>query len=234
MLEFLTKREVIENPVTVREYAPEVQVIHNEFNSASDKLVDLANGILSKAATDKGKRLHALGFTAIPEAAEIEKNLKTLGEVMPAAKLTTSYAAKYPNNKFITVSQAKEIATKYGLVIGAASKYCGQIPEDNLRDIEQFRVDEQDAMYQWTEAFWDENLARARSYKDSKFSVKTGTAKQMGFHICAPQTDFVRSPRQRVVDGMLVYDPIVLKPVVGGYLIVTAWGPEAEDPLVKQ
>ena len=27
-------------------------------------------------------------------------------------------------------------------------------------------------------------------------------------------------------------DPVVLQPVKGGYLIITAWGDEASDPLV--
>jgi hypothetical protein len=39
--------------------------------------------------------------------------------------------------------------------------------------------------------------------------------------------------RERIEGGRIVKDdPIVLQPVDGGYLVVTAWGDEASDPLV--
>jgi hypothetical protein len=56
------------------------------------------------------------------------------------------------------------------------------------------------------------------------------------FEICAPASDF-RTSGMVLSDGYKleqapVPDPIVLQPVRGGYLIVTAWGPEASDEIV--
>lgn len=55
---------------------------------------------------------------------------------------------------------------------------------------------------------------------------------QPSFKICAPERDF-NTRGWEVRDGhILVWDPVVLQPVKNGYLIVTAWGPEAKDELV--
>jgi hypothetical protein len=58
--------------------------------------------------------------------------------------------------------------------------------------------------------------------------------------IAAPRKDFDSSRKVKnsflVDDHKLTYsvapDPVVLYPVLGGFIIVTAWGPEASDPLV--
>jgi hypothetical protein len=56
------------------------------------------------------------------------------------------------------------------------------------------------------------------------------------FKICAPIKDMDISGLELIEGYKLqkrhVPDPIVLKPVIGGYLIVTAWGDEASDELV--
>jgi hypothetical protein len=55
---------------------------------------------------------------------------------------------------------------------------------------------------------------------------------QAKFKICAPQKDF-NTAGYEIKDGYcLVWDPVVLQPVKGGYLIVTAWGPEASDEII--
>jgi hypothetical protein len=73
-------------------------------------------------------------------------------------------------------------------------------------------------------------------------SVESNTI-QPGLSICAPATDFSLEGKQ-VKDSFLqspssvsfatdpVPDPVVLQRVKEGYLIITAWGPEASDPLV--
>ena len=53
-----------------------------------------------------------------------------------------------------------------------------------------------------------------------------------GFKICAPKKDMQLGARERIAaDGYTieVYDPVVLQPVSGGYLIVSKWGAEASD-----
>lgn len=60
------------------------------------------------------------------------------------------------------------------------------------------------------------------------------------WEICAPETDFdtkdlkkrgfffFKNPTIKIS----IPDPVVLQPVKGGYLIITAWGDEASDPII--
>jgi hypothetical protein len=56
----------------------------------------------------------------------------------------------------------------------------------------------------------------------------------MSLHIAAPQKDFnmqgMTVKQFKIVKE--VPDPVVLQPVNGGFLIVTAWGDEASDPII--
>jgi len=58
-----------------------------------------------------------------------------------------------------------------------------------------------------------------------------------GFKICAPVKDMDISGLELLEGYKLqrkieIPDPVILQPVKGGYLIVTAWGDEASDPIV--
>jgi len=56
--------------------------------------------------------------------------------------------------------------------------------------------------------------------------------KEISFSICAPMKDFNTKGmdiRDRKLIARPVPDPVVLFPVNGGYLIVTAWGKESKD-----
>lgn len=54
------------------------------------------------------------------------------------------------------------------------------------------------------------------------------------FMICAPQKDMIKKKNHTNIEYVIEYvpDPVVLYPVELGYIIVTAWGDEASDPLV--
>lgn len=61
-----------------------------------------------------------------------------------------------------------------------------------------------------------------------------------GWEICAPEKDIDTNSLKRNgfsffktnIKRIEIKDPVVLQPVKGGYLIITAWGDEASDPLV--
>lgn len=63
--------------------------------------------------------------------------------------------------------------------------------------------------------------------------VYTGS---LTFKICAPVKDMDISGLELVEGYKLqrkhIPDPVVLQPVKGGYLVVTAWGDEASDPII--
>lgn len=81
------------------------------------------------------------------------------------------------------------------------------------------------------------SVSDERQYRSWLFSssYKSLTRVKNTLEICAPRKDFILGDRQKIENKKIVDipDPVVLYPVNGGYLIVTAWGIEAEDNLVK-
>lgn len=72
---------------------------------------------------------------------------------------------------------------------------------------------------------------------DKPFCRVVSGASQNKFKICAPVKDMDISGLEltegyKLTRKIEIPDPVVLQPVKGGYLIVTAWGDEASDPLV--
>ena len=110
--------------VLKRQYPKEVEAIHNEFFTAGDNILQEATCLLKQLEEKdlaKGKRLAALGFNKTREAVvaiETENKLATTKEI---ADLVMYYRINYPNNKFITEEQVKQICKKYGLVCGNTS-----------------------------------------------------------------------------------------------------------------
>ncbi len=138
---------VAELPVTESKYPQVVQDIHNEFFTAGENILAEANSLLSeleKKDVAKGKRLAALGFGKTREAVaaiETENKLATTKEI---AELVLYYQINYPDNKFITEDQVRQICEKYGLVRGETSAYKGFVPENKLELIESFRLKKND------------------------------------------------------------------------------------------
>lgn len=249
MFDFLKKPIVQE----VGKYSPEIEAIHREFFTASDKLLEEAQGILAEAAkvnTSKIDRLKALGFGRSREVAEKEPVLQRATLTQEQVELVKYYAREYPLNKFITEEQVKGICQRWGLVCGEVGIYKGFIPEKNLREIERFKLKEQDYSF----AFQYASHSDIRTEQEARFFIKrngyswgpemyTPSNEQGRFlrvfkrkeplQICAPLKDMDLTGRV-VKEGYRVEkdipDPVVLQPVRGGYLILTAWGPEASDP----
>lgn len=94
-------------------------------------------------------------------------------------------------------------------------------------------------------ATFERNNGTSRAFSERINSLTTngseyfriqGDKNQSGLQICAPLKDMDTSGLELVNAYKLmkkhVPDPVVLQPVKGGYLIVTAWGDEASDELV--
>lgn len=77
-------------------------------------------------------------------------------------------------------------------------------------------------------------LVNRKLYNDEKFKIQESL--QLSLQICAPVKDMDISGLELTEGYKLtkkhVPDPVVLQPVKGGYLILTAWGDEASDPIV--
>lgn len=124
--------------------------IHAEFDTAQDRLLSQANEILSKpvdatrsAVESIGERLEKIGFTNTPtvkKANEIKKGkeaeIKKVVETREQAELIQYYQANYPFLKFLTEAELDRICKKYNLVYAPSDRYTEEVPEMNLRDIE--------------------------------------------------------------------------------------------------
>lgn len=235
-----------------------VAEIHNEFDSASERLLKEAKALLNSKDTSKGERLKQLGFVNAKPVKEIEDLRQKEWATKQLAENVSYFSQWYPNNKFITEDAVKQICEKYGLVFGDAVYYKGDVPEKNLKEMEQFKLRQEDmdkrtgledyherrmrgfmmriSPLLGMDGFIGEPMQRyepATLSTDDIFRLQ-GQAQytQKPFKICAPEKDF--EMRHLVKKGYkLEYDPIVLQPVKGGYLIVTKWGLEASDEIVR-
>ena len=253
--------EPVANPAESAEVAILVEEIHRDFKTASERLYNEAVALIEQIKVpDEGKieRLKKLGFVQSKEVITSEKELTRKKELNLLKDRIKYYHDHYPLYKFITESSVKELCNKYGLVYGKASQFVGFVPEKNLREMENFEIDPTDMLYIDTQrGMWGNinapisyiaaiNFCRAevRNVSKSKTTMEERLQKAFNkrfvpiveFQVAAPKTDFRISDREEIKDHRIVEkpipDPVILFPVMDGFLIVTAWGPEASDPLV--
>lgn len=217
-------------------YTESVQKIHKEFNTAGENLVRSAKAIIAKGLVNDAdaQRLSDLGFSQC-------KNIKQQSDrraICRRGLLAEEYSIKYPLYKFIDLDSVNKICTKYKLLFGASSKYIGKIPAKNAAEILAFKVKDEDLNEKIDMDWWvigglglyESMMGRATKKEEKKKAV----THDRSFLICAPKKmmDLSNADIQgnTIVDR--VSDPVVLHPVKGGYLIVTAWGDEASDEIV--
>lgn len=130
------------------EYPPVVVEIHNEFECAADALLREAQEIINSTPKvgDKANRLAAMGFTKVPEVAKAKEAEQKQAKSMADIESVRYYSMKYPNHKFITESQVIGICEKYDLVFGPSHCYTGFVPDKNLREIETFKLRDEDVV----------------------------------------------------------------------------------------
>lgn len=219
--------------------------IHNEFDTAGEKLLFESKRILSQDVdVDKGGRLKNIGFSSVKAATDVERILKEKKESKELAELIEYYSQWYPHNKFITEQIVEVICKKYHLLCGEVSQYIGDVPDKNLMEIEQFKLrdDDMTVYYKYRSRYMADSMLIAQSsrymgdFYRPKYEAPVFTPEQWdeqskykpGYKICAPETDF--NTRGMTKYGhKLIPDPIVLQPVKGGYLIISKWGLEAAD-----
>jgi hypothetical protein len=233
-------------------YIPEVQVIHDEFNSEVDRL--LAKAKIDREGSDdldqrvsKLSELSSLGFTNTKGKEETERDVENVIEAKMLTKAIEYFSFTYPQYKFITEDSVKKICKKYSLIYASVGRYIGEVPDYNIKQMQEFKVKDEDKVYVLRQ--WIRQMGQAETFMSHDGYLnfnKTPDSNRIGdavsaakFQIAAPISDF-NTVGMRVSDFKLEadapLDPIVLQPVMYKmqqyYLIVTAWGPEASDPLV--
>lgn len=249
-------------------YPKEVLVIHEEFNTASNKLLLQVEEMLShEVAVIKAEALKRLGFTNASPVTTVTK----VKHDYELHKLVKEYEQHYPDYKFIVEEDVIAICKKYGLVFAPVSAYTGFIPASKIDRMVKFRLKQSEhqpldlirVLEFWSTASDKEVIAQLKrenpsgifpvmtSYGDvyactlngEKARVEVGEKfSRQGLFICAPKKDMDMTGLQNGKNPLMFFqanmfkspppDPVVLKPVKGGYLIIAAWGDEASDPIV--
>lgn len=221
-----------------------IKKIHKEFDEAQERLLMEAQKLLSTTAEDRelevANRLREVGFNSTPLVQKVYEREHTKALAERKAELISYYKYTYPFLKFITIDELDRICKKYNLIYAAVSRYIKDIPEKNLRDIENTQPLKKEDRYN------GDIYAQIEREKQNLFNrgvhMSSGFInflqsridhEKEGLFIAAPKDHF--NLRGLVQDGFgffrpKVKDPIVFRYVRGGVQIITKWGLEAEDP----
>lgn len=229
-----------------------VAEIHEEFDTAVDRLLQEAKQIIGDGSVaKKAERMMKAGFQqakGVKEGRELVNKEREMNAAL-------YYQQHYPFNKFITLEEVKRICNKYNLYITEPYRYIGEIPDKNLKEIEDFVLRREDRQYYTTRRVLQDGQTNSQTgftsfngtagsmsqgytnltfnqtikYKDDPtFDIHTIPPELM---ICATSNliDMTRAKK----DGRMIVqdDPIVLCKLRenGCYLIVTKWGAEGKD-----
>lgn len=173
--------------------------------------------------------------------------------------IVEEYARKYHNQyKFIFKPQLARVCEKYNLFVRDTRYFMGDIPEKNIKEMMGFKAYINDLdigpgnfiknRIQWLHHFRNcfEGLDDI-NYKNEKVKISIKHFRENGlghliqiaavkslFHEEAFQISNSRILNEREMAAMyqVELDPIVLCQTIHGYIIITAWGDEANDELV--
>ena len=130
-----------------------IDEIHNEFDTAPQRILDQALDIINKESdvkvelqskiVEKALRLKTLGFeknalvhNLTHTEREIKKSEGLIDMSAAMAHMVKYYTSTYPFLKFLPESELDRICDKYGLVYAPVKHYKMPVPEKNLREIE--------------------------------------------------------------------------------------------------
>lgn len=161
------------------------------------------------------------------------------------------------NSKFIIDPQLERLCEKYDLYVRSVNLFLGDIPEKNINDIMRFKVRLKDvfssdelSVLRTTRYIFDcayhglgykyvdlSELMQIKqiSRRDPSWNPLVIAAVKSLFSPIAFQESNARilhNTNELEAKNQVEMDPIVLLKVHGGYLIITAWGDEANDELV--
>lgn len=228
-----------------QDYPEIVQLIHKDFENASDVLVAEAKAVLANTSVSKKKALlEEIGFTTTPEYKKYSEQLKQMEDQNTLIGAIVELKQKFPFHKAINLETIIKICKKYNLVYGDSKLYKGFIPEKNAKEIDNFK-----------KSYPKECTRYAKSHlftgnvEEITEEVYSANVKSPGiiyrydkvtkpFMIVAPETDMNMTGKMikdfKVVNRPIPPDPVVLLPVkskgIQMYLILTKWGDEASDP----
>lgn len=228
--------------------------IHNAFNTEVERLLEQAK-IKHEIKTEipdlltKASALKRLGFGKTKEVITSKSEKERLNALKKANEDKESlirainyFSFKYPMYKFITEESVKFICEKYGLIYGSVEHYTGTVPDKNLKEIENSKINDKDKAYIRINTF---NQATKDYVSFEKFTNNKDYSVLFSYttaplEIAAPKSDFDLTGlkiENYQISKAIIPDPVVMQPVFYEgkkyNLIITAWGDEASDELVK-
>ena len=217
-----------------------VKAIHAEFENASDVVLDRVYSILNREAVKDEEEVSALknlGFNSLPQVSEYSKiqNEKTAAKQL--ADVVEYYKKTHPNLTFVPENELTRISQKYGLLIGRPQDYTGTIPAENRREIINFKFDDKEHM-RYTLTYWggmgrsSEAYTSYKRYNEELKSPSAGVSVSITNELKIVATSQYFNLTSKIVENNRIRDeikdPIVLFPVMGGYIVVSKWGAEAD------
>jgi len=234
-----------------RQKAAESTVIPKEEQDYEDgkflESIGFSNTSLAKKANEFDQSLSRI-TSSKEQNIEISKKID---------EVVRKYQSAFPFHKFILYSQVLKICEKYNLHLAPSVYYKGDIPKKNIEEMKNFpwnRLQKDDKHgNQKFSIFLDHRYPIFTQNKGY-----TGYTSLNSNYICAPLNEFnlegtsiigkeifeeFRESTDAKIKNFkyrkpvkLPKDPIILVPVNSkpllepGFLVVTKWGPEAEDP----
>jgi len=127
-----------------------VAEIHNEFDTAEDRLLQQADNLLAElniptetsieVKADKLQRLGFINSEIVVQAKELkysrDKQQNVLVKTVEQAEIIRYYKQNYPFHKFLTENEMERICEKYNLIFAPVQNYTKDVPEKNLNEIE--------------------------------------------------------------------------------------------------
>jgi hypothetical protein len=240
-----------------------VQEIHRKVLSSGENCLLESKAILSGPEVEDynlALEMEKRGFGKAKEIVEKKAELESRRMAIERAKNVEYYALHY-QQKYIPFEDMLAICKEYNLVFAADQHFIGSIPVRCQRNIVNFKLRQEDFIYQkgtfkalpnqqrfegnervskgtieWNEIPADQYLRETNNGKTlTQNNDRTHFSCNNDYFImCAPKEMFENDKvildgheMKSIVEIREVYDPICLKSVKNGFLIVDVWGEEA-------
>src|SRR5690606_16055774 len=121
---------------------------------AQERLLQEAKELLASLAPqheDIAERLRRIGFVNTPTVQQVDKIANQKMMLKKQADLILYYKQAYPFLKFLTEDELERICEKYGLIFAKVDRYIKEVPEKNIRDIEQAQALKDEDRVDWEE-----------------------------------------------------------------------------------
>jgi hypothetical protein len=118
---------------------PRTAQIHNEFQKELN--VSVIEAPVLVGSDESVRILEKIGLKSSKTYLSKKEQRKMLQKVEDHNSIVNrllALEAKYPQYRIITLSRVMQLCEKYGLVVGKIEDYTEMIPEENIREIEQY------------------------------------------------------------------------------------------------